>query len=314
MQDGSAMLRFNCGAMVTLDGPSRFRLLNAKHGYIESGKLTVSIPHEAIGFRIDSPAMQLTDLGTEFAVDAAPGGETEVHVLHGTVKIRQKGEPETAQALELREDEARRFAKPLGSVPVELRREFGDMLFDSRPSQRLGIYTFDSSGTGTEMDPWITDPSAKVVAGGDVRFHDFHYQGVRPGPVEYEENLNRWSFKSWRPDYQMNYNVGFKVEAQGGKVLRPNRLTLELFRAGGLIYRELAPQDGVLRVSSDGFETYAEFVLMEGEAFVLGAKFVTVDVSGLPPAPQYAFRFLFKGTSKARAIRLDEVTLDVDVD
>ena len=68
-----------------------------------------------------------------------------------------------------------------------------------------------------------------------------------------------------------------------------------------------------MRVSSDGFKTFQRFVLMDNETFVLEPKFVSADFEKIKPAAEFEFRFLFKGQSKARAIRLDEVTLDLDV-
>ena len=52
---------------------------------------------------------------------------------------------------------------------------------------------------------------------------------------------------------------------------------------------------------------------MNQQLFTGEAKFVSVDLSRLEPASEFEFRFAFRGESKARAIRLDEVTLDCDV-
>ncbi len=299
--EGSAVIRFNSGAMVTLTGPARFRLLNEKHGYLESGKLVASVNDDAIGFRIDSPTMQLTDLGTEFVVDATTTGATDVYVLKGLVRVQHKdGIKKNPQRLKLFENESSRFIKSGVPEHIAFNKDLSDKLVTNRPSQQIGIYTFDTSGSGSDQDPYVTNPSANVVAGSDIRFHDFRYKGVVPGPAEFPRNLNRWSFKSWRPNYQVKrFYVGFKVEAKEKQLLQLNKLTLELFRAGGENEFVQAPQNGVLRVSSDRFKSFTRFILMDEETFVNQAKFITIDLSQIPPASHYDFRFLFKGETKA---------------
>src|SRR5213078_2897830 len=64
------------------------------------GRLTVRAPKEAAGFTVRSPASDVVDLGTEFAIKVERGGATEVHVLEGEVSHSKPGAPmESAQLL-----------------------------------------------------------------------------------------------------------------------------------------------------------------------------------------------------------------------
>ena len=312
LASGSASVRFDSGAVATLIGPARFQILDSKQGFLASGSMVANVPDSAIGFQVHTKAMQLTDLGTEFGVSVSDSDEAEVYVIKGLVEVESETSEDVSTTFEMRENQAKKFASKVEPDDLPMDKTLAGKIVASRPNQRIGYYTFRSidNGDGT----WTTDPSAKTVGGDGVTFQNFHHVGVEPGPIEFKENLNRWSFKSWRQNYrQDDFYVGFKVAAEPGQLIQLNRLSLELFRAGGREYAELAPQDGVVRVSSDGFKTYQRFALMDNETFVLEPKFVSADFERMKPAAEFEFRFLFKGQTKARAIRLDEVTLDLDV-
>jgi len=309
---GTAPIRFDCGAVATLIGPSRFQIIDAKHGFLASGDLVVNVPEHANGFKVDTNAMRLTDLGTEFGIRVNEQDETEVHVIKGLVEVECEMTEDSSKTFAMKENEAKKFVNHVSHNELPLDRSLAEKIVPSRPDQRIGYYTFRSNDDGNGV--WTTDPSAKTIGGKDIVFQDFFHVGVEPGPIEFTKNLNRWSFKSWRKNSRDDeFYVGFTVSADHGKLIHPNRLSLELFRAGGNEKPELAPQDGVLRVSSDGFKTHKQFILLENDSFVREPKFVSAELGILKPAAQYEFRFLFKGQSKARAIRLDEVTLDLDV-
>ena len=67
---------------------------------LASGRLTVRAPAEAAGFTVHTPASEVVDLGTEFAVVVERGGATELHVLEGEVAYSKPGTlPEMAELL-----------------------------------------------------------------------------------------------------------------------------------------------------------------------------------------------------------------------
>ena len=310
---GNASVRFNSGAVATLIGPARFHLIDSMQCFLDSGSMVANVPEQAHGFQVHTKAMELTDLGTEFGVRVGGSDATEVHVIDGLVEVKCETTDDSSETetFAMRKNEAKTFSSKVlpADVPVDL--EFASKIVSGRSSQTIGYYTFASTQLG---DSWTTNPSATTVGSSDVEFHDFTYLGVQPGPAEFPRNLNRWSFKRWQPQYraQQNY-VGFKVSADSGKVIQLKNLGLELFRAGGEKLPDMAPQDGVVRISSDGFQTFTRYVLLDNENYVNKPKLISIDVGKIKPAKEYEFRFLFKGQSMARAIRLDEVTLEVDV-
>lgn len=309
---GMASIRFNSGAVARLVGPARFQLIDGQQGYLAGGSVIANVPPAARGFQIHTAAMQLTDLGTEFAVRVGDSDSAEVHVIDGQVEVECETSLASKQTFSMRTDEAKRFVARTDPATLEVDNHFAEHIVPRRQGQRIGYYTFTSEEKSSGR--WTTNPSARLVGGDDVRFHDFSFQGVVPAPFEFERNLNRWSFKNWQPKFRSKkFYVGFKVTAPAGKSIQLNGLSLELFRAGGNKQAELAPQDGVVRISSDGFETFQRFVLLDQDTFVLEPKFVSANLKEVKIGDEFEFRFLFRGQSKARAIRLDEVTLDLDV-
>jgi hypothetical protein len=87
LQTGTARIRFEDGAEVTLHGPIEFSLEAAGRGKLAHGKLFAHVPRMARGFTIDTPSTTIVDLGTEFGVEVDDHGEAEVHVLVGEVQL-----------------------------------------------------------------------------------------------------------------------------------------------------------------------------------------------------------------------------------
>ncbi len=105
LERGLAVIAFQQGARVVLEGPAEFELLGANLGALRSGRLRARVPESAHGFTIQAPSFTVVDLGTEFGCVASPDGSGEVHVLNGAVNIRSAGSPAT-----IRESEAMQLA------------------------------------------------------------------------------------------------------------------------------------------------------------------------------------------------------------
>ena len=116
LQSGFAEITFDCGAQVTLEGPASLDLSSAWDAVLRRGTLKANVPHEAIGFRISNPSVEVTDLGTEFSMVADEGGATEVFVLKGEVEAAPRDAAGHAgESVVLRETQSRRFAVAGGS-------------------------------------------------------------------------------------------------------------------------------------------------------------------------------------------------------
>jgi hypothetical protein len=85
--EGIATLRFKNGAMVTIEAPTKLQILNAMHCRLIEGSLTAEVPEPAHGFTIDTPDIQVKDLGTRFGLTAGSVGNSQVRVFEGEVEI-----------------------------------------------------------------------------------------------------------------------------------------------------------------------------------------------------------------------------------
>ena len=92
--EGIVTLRFNSGATVTLEAPSRLEVLSAMQCRLIEGSVTADVPPSAHGFTIDTADLKVVDLGTRFGVTAGSAGNSHVFVFEGEVTLnRPNGEP-----------------------------------------------------------------------------------------------------------------------------------------------------------------------------------------------------------------------------
>lgn len=91
LEHGIALLRFDCGVEVSLEGPSDFEIVDEKQALLHSGRLVASIESEqGKGFVISTRETKITDLGTKFGVFAPKDHPTEVYVIEGLVEVSSK--------------------------------------------------------------------------------------------------------------------------------------------------------------------------------------------------------------------------------
>ncbi|MBN2843927.1 MAG: FecR domain-containing protein [Sedimentisphaerales bacterium] len=88
---GFAQITLNNGTKVLLQAPAIFELRDSDDSlYLESGRLTASVPTQAIGFTIETPYARIIDHGTEFGVVVREGDSVGTHVFDGKVMVSSK--------------------------------------------------------------------------------------------------------------------------------------------------------------------------------------------------------------------------------
>jgi ferric-dicitrate binding protein FerR (iron transport regulator) len=172
IERGLVEVRFRCGARVVLEGPARLELLSGKSARLARGKLTARVPEEATGFEILSPQGKVIDLGTEFGMEVAADGGTDVYVFQGQVEAHPAGAGGAGQALKQHEaahiaggkvtrkpgaPDAERFVRAIVPRPVLVPRarllRFDGAVADSlRDANGLGTgLTHRLPGTGRQL-------------------------------------------------------------------------------------------------------------------------------------------------------------------
>ena len=84
--EGKARVSFDCGAVLTLTGPSALRVDSAMDATLLAGDVSATVSQEAIGFLLHTSQMDVRDLGTKFEVCVDPEKGTKVEVLDGKVE------------------------------------------------------------------------------------------------------------------------------------------------------------------------------------------------------------------------------------
>lgn len=87
LKAGAVQIEFYDGARVILEGPASLKLVSSGMAQLEYGKLTAHVPEPAHGFKIETPDVTVTDLGTEFGLDREPNRPVKVQVFEGKVEV-----------------------------------------------------------------------------------------------------------------------------------------------------------------------------------------------------------------------------------
>lgn len=103
LRSGIVRLQFVDGVEVTLQGPAKYEIVDVGHTRLLSGLLAANVPEGAEGFRVETPTVDVVDVGTSFGVRLSDRGDTNVAVFDGEVEIRPRGSP---QARRIKEGEA----------------------------------------------------------------------------------------------------------------------------------------------------------------------------------------------------------------
>lgn len=86
--NGTATVTFASGAVVSIEAPAAIDLVSEMKAVVAYGRVIAEVPEQAIGFRLDTPDMEVKDLGTVFSVYVDPvNSRSQVDVIDGEVEI-----------------------------------------------------------------------------------------------------------------------------------------------------------------------------------------------------------------------------------
>lgn len=87
LKSGLVQIVFYSGARVVMEGPAELQLISPDEAVCLSGRLVAEVPPQAKGFRVRTPLMNVTDLGTVFGIEVKER-QTELHVFKGSVEFQ----------------------------------------------------------------------------------------------------------------------------------------------------------------------------------------------------------------------------------
>lgn len=164
LEVGIIRLDFANGAAVTLQGPAEFEILNNDHTRLHRGILTAQVPDSAIGFEVETPVVEVVDLGTAFGVSVGVDGETDVCVFQGEVEVSLAGNDREDSVQRVREGNAvrtRSVVDTIHSVAYETNRYEDAWPVTSGVMQATGLMKFVSPGP--EFVPGRYEDSERIL-------------------------------------------------------------------------------------------------------------------------------------------------------
>jgi hypothetical protein len=168
---GQAQISMSSGAEVVLRAPCLVTLAAAHRLELEEGVLTAQVAEWGHGFTVATPAMQVVDLGTRFAVAASSSGMSETHVLDGQVRVQPlSAAAGNRRSLLLSSGEALRVAtNENASTRFAANRE----LYEAQIDDILPFKPITTFNTGKGLVPGDEDPHWRITAGVQCE----HYNG-----------------------------------------------------------------------------------------------------------------------------------------
>ena len=173
-RSGLIRLEFFSGATVIVEGPAAIDLKAIDRASCRRGKLRALVPPEARGFRIDSPAADLVDLGTEFVLSVGPNRDAEVYVVDGKVEVYGPGTDRATEApRELTEGQSLR----IGSIGEVVGKTVVPGTFPS--FQEMDRRAADESRH--RLDSWRDDSRRWAADPRVVVYYPFEFRGQPSG-------------------------------------------------------------------------------------------------------------------------------------
>lgn len=156
LAEGMATIRFDSGAVVTLEAPTILEVESAMECRLVEGSVVADVPESAHGFRIETEKMDVIDLGTRFGVTTSEVGGSHVFVFDGEVEVHREeaGEPERLLGGK---------SLHLGAEPTKPDEE---VFREVQPTAKEGNWMQITTDTGRGRDAYVRRGDAHGPTGG----------------------------------------------------------------------------------------------------------------------------------------------------
>ena len=88
LNKGVVQLSYENGAVLVVESPAVFELMDSKNIGLRNGKVSATIPDSAKLFTVQAAGVSIVDLGTEFSAYVKSGEYVEAHVFEGLVEVQ----------------------------------------------------------------------------------------------------------------------------------------------------------------------------------------------------------------------------------
>lgn len=166
LSTGQAHLSMVCGADIVLQAPCIVTLTADDEVDLERGTLTAQAAKWATGFVVNTQDLQVTDLGTRFAVSTDGSGVVEAHVLEGEILAEPLKHRRPRHSSMLLESGQAIRVDPFKSridLMAARRADFVGEIEDFRPLRPISMWN-----TGVGLKPGDTDSRWRLVSGSEI--------------------------------------------------------------------------------------------------------------------------------------------------
>jgi hypothetical protein len=169
LAQGTVELEFRSGVRAIVQGPADFTLRNKNELHLRKGTAWFEVPPKAVGFRVETPSLTVTDLGTEFGVRTRPDGLDEIHVFRGKVEARTRRGVKAVETLTADTARAVGIVGHLQEIPPEpayFLKTLPESLphlhwsFDDGPQSATAGGNLPAAGSGTARFAGLDDSKA----------------------------------------------------------------------------------------------------------------------------------------------------------
>ncbi len=164
IQKGVVRLDFTNGVSVTLEGPADFEIFSPSRTCLYSGLLTAVVPEQAIGFKVETAALDIVDLGTAFGISVDGNGVTDVAVFEGEVKVNLPDDRQSPEVF-LVEGEAVRASvetREISNVEFENEAYARSWPINSGVLKTVGAFKFVGPGPPWNLGAYENDEYVMV--------------------------------------------------------------------------------------------------------------------------------------------------------
>jgi hypothetical protein len=150
IDSGQVAITFRTGAIVNLQGPAVFGVVSPMKGFLDYGGVEVYAPEEASDFVVSTPAMDVVDLGTRFALHIEHStGNGQVEVQEGRVDLHLNKAERKTQIRPLLEGQSA-AVDSLGNI-LGIEGERGDAAFARSGAPLLAHWKLEESGNSSTI-------------------------------------------------------------------------------------------------------------------------------------------------------------------
>ncbi len=183
IDSGMLTLRFRSGATLKALGPASLRIDSDMLVQLDRGQATAHVPHWCAGFTIETPDVEIVDLGTEFGVVARGDGKTDVVVFDGEVDLTPTGQDSKADHVQkrLKQGEAVSVSQRGGiDRIVQVRRDTGGE-------------SWSTSRSPTESECVIADIYDNLRATGSSSYYQVTPGGLAEDALAFVDRPHQWN-------------------------------------------------------------------------------------------------------------------------